>query len=111
MQLEVLASQIRGLSDEYRWSQTYVSEGILITLEIDSDGSFSGRVEGEKITAGLTDLLKKWQPQDIPTFQRLISQYIDSSLIRSSITSLIVGYLTTDRLFLSCKMGGSALIK
>lgn len=111
MEYHLQSSQIRGLNDEYRWSQTYAQEGIIIALELVSDGSFSAQTQAEIITRELSDLLRKWKPTDPHTCERLVNQYIDASLVRSKIVSLVVGFLTGSTLILVAKMGGSALIK
>ncbi len=105
------ASQVVGLSDESVWSQTEAKDTILVTLELTSDGTFSAKEYGNNFLASLIDLLKKRQPQDKQAFERLVTQFIDASIIRSHITSLIVGMVTQASIFLFCKSSGTAIVK
>lgn len=105
------SSQVIGLSDENRWSQTFAQDNLIVALELTSDGSFSAIEEGDKFLTGLTELLKKRQPQDKIAFRLLVNQYINSSLIQNRISSLLVGMIVGDDIYLFCKKSGKAIIK
>lgn len=105
------SSQVIGLSDEKKWSQTFAEGNLIVALELSSDGSFSAIEEGDKFLKGLIELLKKRQPQDKIAFKLLVNQYINSSLIQSKVISLIVGMTVETSIYLFCKTSGKALIK
>lgn len=111
MPLLMQSSQVLGLSDEKRWSQTFAEGNLIVALELSGDGSFSAIAEGDKFLNGLTELLKKRQPQDKIAFKLLVSQYIIGSLIQSKIISLVVGMVVESSIYLFCKTSGSAFIK
>lgn len=111
MKLEMQVAQVVGLSDETRWSQTAFKDNILITLELLSDGTFSAKVQGDTFLNLIIELLKKHQPQDITSFNLLISQFVDASVVQSHIQSLVIVMVSGVSIYLYCKSNGSALIK
>lgn len=105
------SSQIIGLSDEHQWSQTKVFDNILITLEVESDGTFSATDEGDKFLAGIAFILREKKPQDKEAFTGVINQFLLTSNLSGSLKSLVVGMVVGTEIYIFCKGKGSAILK
>lgn len=111
MELELITSQVVGLSNDYKWSETMVEGNFIATIEIIGDGITSAKEESGVFLTSVLELVNRHKPQEKEAFKRIVGQYIENSPIKARISSLVVGFKTGTTLFLYSYGKGSAILK
>ncbi|MBI2029259.1 hypothetical protein HYT02_02505 [Candidatus Gottesmanbacteria bacterium] len=111
MELELITSQVVGLSNDFLWSQTMVEGNFIATIEMQGDGFTPIKEEASVFLTGLVELVNRHKPQEKEAFRRIVAGYIENSPYRMKLKSLVVGLRNVNNLFLYCYKNGAAILK